>query len=282
LRSKGRNPHLLVMTATPIPRTLALTVHADLDLSIMDEMPPGRIPIKTRVIDPNQRERAYELIEDQLNLGRQAFVVYPLVEASESIEAQAATEAFVELQKVFFKHKVGLLHGKMKSAEKDTIMADFSQHKFDVMVTTSVAEVGVDIPNASIIVIDGANRFGLAQLHQFRGRVGRGGHASYCLLVCDSDLKEARERLQALEMFDDGFKLAEIDWKLRGAGDLIGTRQSGQSTLQLLEDMSPDLVELAQREARTIFEEDPALTLEHHRLIAHRVGLLTDERSDIS
>jgi ATP-dependent DNA helicase RecG len=282
LRSKGRNPHLLVMTATPIPRTLALTVHADLDLSIMDEMPPGRIPIKTRVIDPNQRERAYELIEDQLDLGRQAFIVYPLVDASESIEAQAATEAFVELQKVFYKHKVGLLHGKMKSADKDSIMADFSQHKFDVMVTTSVAEVGVDIPNASIIMIDGANRFGLAQLHQFRGRVGRGGHASFCLLVCDSDLKEARERLTALEMFDDGFKLAEIDWKLRGAGDLIGTRQSGHTTLQLLEDMSPDLVELAQREARTIFEEDPGLTLEQHRLIAHRVGLLTDERSDIS
>jgi ATP-dependent DNA helicase RecG len=282
LRSKGRNPHLLVMTATPIPRTLALTIHADLDLSVIDEMPPGRIPIKTKVIDPNGREKAYELIEEQLQQGRQAFIVYPLVDASESIEAQAATEAFGELQNVFFRHKVGLLHGKMKPNEKDSIMADFSQHKFDVMVTTSVAEVGVDIPNASVIMIDGANRFGLAGLHQFRGRVGRGGHASYCILVCDSDLKEARERLTALEMFSDGFKLAEIDWKLRGAGDLIGTRQSGQSTLQLMEDMSPDLVEIAQRESRTIFEEDAALTQDQHRLIAHRVGLLNDDRSDIS
>jgi ATP-dependent DNA helicase RecG len=161
-------------------------------------------------------------------------------------------------------------------------MADFAAHKFDVMVTTSVAEVGVDIPNASVILIDGANRFGLAQLHQFRGRVGRGGHASYCLLVCDSDLPEARERLTALEMFSDGFKLAEIDWKLRGAGDLIGTRQSGQSALQLMDDMSPELVELAQRESRTIFEEDPDLHHEPHRLLAQRVNMLRDDRSDLS
>jgi ATP-dependent DNA helicase RecG len=282
LRSKGRNPHLLVMTATPIPRTLALTIHADLDLSVLDEMPPGRIPVRTKVIEPTAREKAYELIEDQLARGRQAFIVYPLVDASESIDAQAATEAFAELQKVFYRYKVGLLHGKMKPADKDSIMADFSQHKFDVMVTTSVAEVGVDIPNASIIMIEGANRFGLAQLHQFRGRVGRGGHASYCLLVCDSEVQEARERLSALEQFSDGFKLAEIDWKLRGAGDLVGTRQSGQSTLRLLEDMSPELVELAQREARTIFEEDPDLTQEQHHLIAQRVGVLSDERADIS
>jgi ATP-dependent DNA helicase RecG len=282
LRSKGRNPHLLVMTATPIPRTLALTIHADLDLSVMDEMPPGRIPIKTKVIEPTGRERAYQFIQAQLEMGRQAFIVYPLVEASEKIEAQAAVEAFGELQKVFFRNRVGLLHGRMKPAEKDAIMADFSQHKFDVMVTTSVAEVGVDIPNASVMLIDGANRFGLAQLHQFRGRVGRGGHASYCFLICDSDVEEARERLHALELFSDGFKLAEIDWKLRGAGDLIGTRQSGQSALQLMEDMSPELVELAQREARTIFEQDPQLEQDQHRLLAQRVHMLRDDRSDIS
>jgi ATP-dependent DNA helicase RecG len=282
LRSKGHNPHLLVMTATPIPRTLALTIHADLDLSVMDEMPPGRLPVKTKVIEPTGRERAYEFIQGQLDLGRQAFIVYPLVEASDKIEAQAATEAFEQLKPVFFKHRVGLLHGRMKPAEKDAIMADFSNHRFDVMVTTSVAEVGVDIPNASIILIDGANRFGLAQLHQFRGRVGRGGHPSYCLLVCDSDVEEARERLTALEHFNDGFRLAEIDWQMRGAGDLIGTRQSGQSSLQLMEDMSPELVELAQREAKTIFAEDPELSQEVHRLLAQRVAMLRDERSDIS
>ncbi|MEO8398155.1 MAG: ATP-dependent DNA helicase RecG, partial [Chloroflexota bacterium] len=254
LRGKGTNPHLLVMTATPIPRTLALTMYADLDLSIIDEMPPGRIPIRTRVIEPPQRERAYHFVETQLEEGRQAFIIYPLVEASETIEAESAVESFEHLTKVFFRHKVGLLHGRMKPGEKDEIMDQFRNHVFDVLVTTSVAEVGVDIPNASIIVIDGANRFGLAQLHQFRGRVGRGGFASYCLLVCDSLLPEARDRLVALEQTNDGFKLAEIDWQLRGPGDLIGTRQSGQADLKLLEQMKPELVELAQREAKTIFE----------------------------
>ncbi len=282
LRGKGTNPHLLVMTATPIPRTLALTMYADLDLSIIDEMPPGRIPIRTRVIEPPQRERAYHFVETQLEEGRQAFIVYPLVEASETIDAESAVEAFDHLRRVFFHHKVGLLHGRMKPAEKDAIMEQFRSKEFDVLVTTSVAEVGVDIPNASIIVIDGANRFGLAQLHQFRGRVGRGGHASYCLLVCDSLLPEARERLMALEQTNDGFKLAEIDWKLRGPGDLIGTRQSGQAELKLLEQMKPELVELAQREAKTIFEDDPELTLPDHRLLAERIKQLQDARSDVS
>ncbi len=282
LRSKGMNPHLLVMTATPIPRTLALTLYADLDLSIIDELPPGRIPVKTRVIEPPQRERAYNFVEDQLDQGRQAFIIYPLVEASETIEAESAVESFEHLTKVFYNHKVGLLHGRMKPAEKDAIMGQFRDHEFDVMVTTSVAEVGVDIPNASIIVIDGANRFGLAQLHQFRGRVGRGSFASYCLLVCDTLVPEARERLMALEQTNDGFKLAEIDWKLRGPGDLIGTRQSGQAELKLLEQMQPELVELAQREAKTIFEDDPELTASEHRLLRERIDQLTNARSDVS
>ncbi len=282
LRGKGTNPHLLVMTATPIPRTLALTLYADLDLSIIDEMPPGRIPIRTRVIEPPQRERAYHFVETQLEEGRQAFIVYPLVEASETIEAELAVEAYEKLQRVFYHHKVGLLHGRMKPAEKDLIMEQFRSHDFDVLVTTSVAEVGVDIPNASIIVIDGANRFGLAQLHQFRGRVGRGGHASYCLLVCDTPMEDARERLMALEQTNDGFKLAEIDWKLRGPGDLIGTKQSGQAELKLLEQMKPELVELAQREARTIFEDDPELTAPEHRLLKERIDQLQDARSDVS
>jgi len=170
----------------------------------------------------------------------------------------------------------------MKPAEKDEIMAAFANKEFDVMVTTSVAEVGVDIPNASVIMIEGANRFGLAQLHQFRGRVGRGGHASYCLLVCDTNVDQARERLAALEQTNDGFKLAEIDWKLRGPGDLIGTRQSGTALLQFAEDMKPELVELAQREARTIYEEDPELQAEAHQLLRRRVMAARDERSDLS
>lgn len=282
LRNKGNNPHLLVMTATPIPRTLALTLHADLDLSIMDEKPPGREPVQTRIVEPVERERIYGFIEHELQKGRQAFIVHPLVEASESIDAASAVEAFERLSKVFFRYRVGLLHGRMRPAEKDDIMASFSNHEFDVMVTTSVAEVGVDIPNASVIVIEGANRFGLAQLHQFRGRVGRGEHASYCLLIPDSDSPEAMERLRAMEDTDDGFKLAEIDWKLRGPGDLVGTRQSGKGTLQLMEAMTPQLVDLAQREARTIYEDDPALERDEHQLLRQRVDMLYNEESDVS
>jgi len=283
LRGKAMaEAHQLMMSATPIPRTLAMTFYADLDVSVIDEMPPGRIPVKTRVIEPVHRERAYNFIEGQLEQGRQAFIVYPLVEASESIDAGAAVEAFEDLKRVFFHHKVGLLHGKMKAEDKDRIMAEFREHQFDVMVTTSVAEVGVDIPNASVILIEGANRFGLAQLHQFRGRVGRGDFESFCLLLCDTTIQEARDRLHALELTNDGFKLAEIDMQLRGAGDLINTRQSGKSLLQLVEDMKPDLVELAQREARTLFEDDPTLEKDEHHLLAQRIRMLQDERSDIS
>jgi ATP-dependent DNA helicase RecG len=282
LRGKGNNPHLLVMTATPIPRTLALTLYADLDLSIMDEMPPGRIPIQTRIVHNVERERIYNFIKSQIEKGRQAFVVHPLVEASETIDARAAVEAYEELSHVFFRYRVGLLHGRMKPAEKDDTMAAFSNHEFDILVTTSVAEVGVDIPNASIIVIEGANRFGLAQLHQFRGRVGRGQHASYCLLIPDANTPEAEERLKTMEETTDGFKLAEVDWKMRGAGDLIGTRQSGQSKLQLAEIMSPELVELAQREARTIYAEDRDLELAEHHLLAERVAMLYNKDSDVS
>ncbi len=282
LRGKGVNPHLLVMTATPIPRTLALTLYADLDLSVLDEMPPGRIPIKTRVVQPVQRERVYQFVEQELDKGRQAFIVHPLVEASDKIEAPAAVEAYERLKQVFFRYKVGLLHGRMKPAEKDEVMAAFAAGQFQVLVTTSVAEVGVNVPNASVMVIEGADRFGLAQLHQFRGRVGRGEHPSYCLLLSDSSAPEARERLQVMEQTTDGFQLAEMDWRLRGAGDLLGTRQSGGSKLQLAQQMTPQLVELAQREARTIYEEDPDLTLPQHALLAQEVSLLHNQRSEIS
>jgi ATP-dependent DNA helicase RecG len=289
LRGKGKNPHLLVMTATPIPRTLALTLHADLDLSVIDEMPPGRKPVQTRVVEPVARERVFSFVESQIEQGRQAFIVHPLVEESEKIEARSAIEAYEELSKVFFRRRVGLLHGRMKPAEKDDIMSAFGRGDFDILVTTSVAEVGVDVPNASVIVIEGANRFGLAQLHQFRGRVGRGEHTSYCLLIPDNETAEARERLQAMEEITDGFRLAEMDWKLRGPGDLLGTRQSGgmgggrfRALDRLAEYMTPQMVELAQREARTIYEEDPDLSQEQHRLLAQRVQMLQDERSDLS
>jgi ATP-dependent DNA helicase RecG len=282
LRGKGTNPHLLVMTATPIPRTLALTIFADLDLSIINEFPPGRIPIRTRVVDPVNRERVFEFVEEELKKGRQAFVVHPLVEESEKIDAPAAVEAYDRLKDVFHRYKVGLLHGRMRPAEKDEVMAAFSTGEYDVLVTTSVAEVGVNVPNATVMVIEGANRFGLAQLHQFRGRVGRGEHASYCLLLSDTNDTEARERLQALESTTDGFQLAEMDWQMRGAGDLVGTQQSGGSKLQLAQVMTPELVELAQREARTIYEEDPDLTQEQHFLLAERVAMQGTENTDVS
>lgn len=282
LRGKGTNPHLLVMTATPIPRTLALTMYADLDLTILEEKPPGRRPVQTRIVLPISRERVYQFVEEQVQQGRQAFVVHPLVEASDKIETVSAIEAYEQLKSIFFRYKVGLLHGRMKPAEKDEIMSAFSRGEFDILATTSVAEVGVDIPNASVMVIEGANRFGLSQLHQFRGRVGRGEHASYCLLIPDSSTSEAMERLQALESTDDGFALAEIDWKLRGPGDLMGTRQSGRHKIQMAEEMTPGLVELAQREARTIYADDPTLSKEEHRLLAQRVMQLYNPDTDVS
>ncbi|MDE2951141.1 MAG: ATP-dependent DNA helicase RecG [Chloroflexota bacterium] len=302
LRSKGGNPHLLVMSATPIPRTLSLTVFADLDLTIIREKPPGRRPVKTKIIDPVARERLNGFVLAQLEQGRQAFFVHPLVEESESVETASATEAFESLQKVFFRYRVCLLHGRMSAAEKDRLMSEFSAGQHDVMVTTSVAEVGVDIPNASVIVIDGANRFGLAQLHQFRGRVGRGEHQSHCFLIPDRsssinmdrvhDLLEgeapadllsvAERRLVAMAQSNDGFELAELDWQLRGEGDLLGWRQSGKDVLQSLQKFSPELVQLAQREARTIYEEDPSLTLPEHQLLARRISQLYTEQSELS
>ncbi|MGB1286136.1 MAG: ATP-dependent DNA helicase RecG [Aggregatilineales bacterium] len=295
LRGKGINPHLLVMTATPIPRTLALTMYADLDLSIIDEKPPGRHPIDTRILRPAQRETAFEFIEEQITQGRQAFIIHPLVEASDKVETRSAVEAYEELTGVFHRHRVCLLHGRMSPTEKDEIMGAFANHEYDVMVTTSVAEVGVDVPNASVIMIEGANRFGLAQLHQFRGRVGRGSHQSYCLLMPDIDypedatedmpieaLPEAFQRLKAMENSDDGFVLAELDWRMRGAGDLLGTRQSGSHILQLAEEMTPELVALAQREALTIYEKDAYLEQDEHALLAAQVRLLDNDEMDVS
>jgi ATP-dependent DNA helicase RecG len=271
------------MTATPIPRTLALTMYADLDLSIIDEKPPGRQAIETRMLEPVVRERAFSFIEKHIEEGRQAFVIHPLVEASDKIEARSAVESYEELSQVFYKYRVCLLHGRMAPAEKDQIMAAFSNHEYDVMVTTSVAEVGVDIPNANIILIEGANRFGLSQLHQFRGRVGRGEHKSFCLLIPDALSEESEKRLKIMERTDDGFVLAEEDWKIRGAGDLLGTRQSGTHVLQLAEEMTPELVRLAQQEALTIYAEDPYLEKEQHLLLAERVKILMNrDGGDVS
>lgn len=267
LRGKGTNPHLLVMTATPIPRTLALTLYADLDLSIIDEKPAGRQEIKTYMLAPKERPRALSFIESQLEKGRQAFVVHPLVEASDKLDARSAVEAYDEFQQIFYKHRVCLLHGRMRPAEKDAVMEAFAHHEYDLMVTTTVAEVGVNVPNATVMLIEGANRFGMAQLHQLRGRVGRGEHASTCILIPDAISPEAAARLEEVVATDDGFKLAEADWKQRGAGDLLGTRQSGSHLIEMAEAITPDLVALAQREARSIFADDPELSQPQHGLL---------------
>ncbi len=286
LRSKGTNPHLLVMTATPIPRTLALTLHADLDLTIIDEMPPGRTPVETHLLTERERERAYSFIDSQIEKGRQAFIVYPLVEGDgdEDSEAQAAVTEYERLSRdIFPRWRLGLLHGRLPSDEKEAVMAAFQAGEIDILVSTSVVEVGIDVPNATVILIEGANRFGLAQLHQFRGRVGRGEHPSYCLLIGETETEDARKRLEAMVRTTDGFELAEIDFKLRGAGDLLGTRQSGLSgRLRFGGDMYPPLVALAQREARTLYEEDPDLSLPEHRLLAERVGMWQTKETDLS
>ncbi len=284
LRGKGFNPHVLVMTATPIPRTLALTLYADLDLSIIDELPPGRSPVETRVVRPSERERVYSFIRAQLEKGRQAFVVYPLVETTEAGEdGQAAVEEHERLQaEVFPNYRAGLLHGRMTPSEKDAVMHAFAGGELHILVATSVIEVGIDVPNASVMLIEHADRFGLAQLHQFRGRVGRGEHRSYCLLITETPSGDAIERLAAMEETTDGFKLAEIDWRLRGAGDLLGIRQSGAHYFRLADVMNPRLVELAQREARTVYADDPLLARPEHRLLAQRVQALAEDQGDIS
>jgi ATP-dependent DNA helicase RecG len=274
LRGKATNPHLLVMSATPIPRTLALTVHADLDLTIIDEMPPGRRPVQTRVLHPSERERGYQFVRTQIEKGRQAFIIYPLVEESDKVEALAAVEEYQRLQESIFPDlRLGLLHGRMRPEEKEAVMEAFYRGEMDILVSTSVIEVGIDVPNASVVVVEGANRFGLAQLHQFRGRVGRGEHESYCLLLSDQPASptDGDQRLRAMEETDDGFRLAEIDWEMRGAGDLLGIRQSGLGIFHFADLMNPRLVEKAQGEARRLLERDPGLQQPEHRPLAERV-----------
>jgi ATP-dependent DNA helicase RecG len=287
LREKGYNPHLLVMTATPIPRSLQLTVWGHLDVSVIDEMPPGREPVVTRLILPTERERAYGFVRSQVEKGRQAFVICPLVEESDEVEARAAVQEYERLQEdVFPELALGLLHGRMSGDEKDATMSLFAAGELDILVATSVIEVGIDVPNASVMLIEGAERFGLAQLHQFRGRVGRGEHASYCLLISDSSSDRARERLTAVEATNDGFALAQKDLEMRGPGEFLGTRQSGLSeavmAMSLADVTDLRLVEQAREAARRFFHTDPELANPAHRLLSRRVERLLDKGGEIS
>ena len=235
LKESGYNPDILVMTATPIPRSLAMTVYGDLEVSLIDELPPGRTPIKTVVVGEDQRKGVYKGIEREINLGRQVYIVYPLIEESEKVDLKAATKMFEELRDESFpQYKIGLLHGKMKGAEKEEIMTTFEAGDLDILVSTTVIEVGVDVPNASLMIIEHAERFGLSQLHQLRGRVGRGGEQSFCVLLTgDKKTAVAKERLGIMEKTSDGFVIAEKDLEIRGQGDIMGTRQSGIQTFKI-------------------------------------------------
>ena len=249
LKKKSQNPQILTMTATPIPRTLALTVHGDLDLTIIDELPKGRKPIKTSLVTSHRG--VYELIQSEIDAGRQAYVVYPLIEESETLSAKAATIEAERLQKeVFPQYKIGLLHGKLKNDEKEQVMKDFKDKKYDILVSTTVVEVGVDVPNATVMLIENAERFGLSQLHQLRGRVGRNSLQSYCILHTSTKSQETRERLNIMTQTNDGFVIAEKDLQLRGPGEFLGTRQSGLPDL-IISDIVRDakILEMARNEA---------------------------------
>ncbi|MBL7209334.1 MAG: ATP-dependent DNA helicase RecG [Dehalococcoidia bacterium] len=273
LRQKGFNPHILIMTATPIPRTLALTLYGDLDLSVIDELPPGRQTIKTRWLEPRYRGRAYDFLRRQTAAGEQAFIICPLIEESENIEAKAAVAEYQRLSNdVFPDLRLGLLHGRMSPSDKDGIMQSFRDGKIDILVSTPVVEVGIDVPNATVMLVEAADRFGLSQLHQFRGRVGRGEKQSYCLLLAENPSLEGRERLKSIEETQDGFELAEKDLELRGPGEFFGTRQSGLPDLRMARLSDVPLLELARNEAISLFRSDPGLKMFEHRLLAQEVA----------
>lgn len=284
LRSKGNSPHLIVMTATPIPRSLALTMYGDLDISVIDEMPVGRQPIETHVLYPSERERAYTLIKTQIENGNQAFIIYPLIDKSDNEDTKAAVDEQERLQnEVFPQYKVGLLHGRMKQSEKDSIMQDFRNQKFPILVSTTVIEVGVDIPDATVMLIEGANRFGLAQLHQLRGRVGRSDKKSFCLLIPESDDNVENERLSAMVETTNGFILAERDLQQRGPGEFLGERQSGFAQFKMASLTDIHLIEKARTQAQLLFAKDPGLIAEEHQALKKNMDFFWSTRSsDIS
>lgn len=264
LKQIGNSPHLLSLSATPIPRTLAITIYGDQDLSVIDEMPKGRQTIITRVVPEEKRQDAYRWIEDQVLKGHQVFIICPLINESETLELKSVINEYVYLSEHIFKRDtVGLLHGKMPQDEKDQIMADFKDNKINILVSTSVIEVGIDVPNATIMIIEGAERFGLSQLHQFRGRVGRGEHQSYCFLFTNKLSMEGMKRMKAMETHSSGFKLAEIDLELRGPGEIYGIRQSGIPDLKMASLTDSELIARARNQAEKLLKTDE--NLEKHK-----------------
>ncbi len=277
LSDKGNNPHILVMSATPIPRTLAIIVYGDLDISVIDELPAERLPIKNCVVDESYRPNAYKFIENQVHAGRQAYVICPMVEDSENIEAENVIDYAKKLSgELLDDIKVEYLHGKMKASQKNEIMEKFSKNEINVLVSTTVIEVGVNVPNATVMMVENAERFGLAQLHQLRGRVGRGGFQSYCIFVSGNKSKKTKDRLEILNKTNDGFKIAEEDLKLRGPGDFFGVRQSGDFDFGIA-DIYTDakVLKSASEAAGEVLDKDPELELEENRYLAEKVSEYT-------
>ena len=281
LTSKGKTPDVLVMTATPIPRTLALILYGDLDISVIDELPPGRKKIETFWIEDNLRERMYKFIEKQVVEGKQVYVVCPLIEESEAITAKSVEKHVQELQEIFKGYKTAYLHGKMKAREKDEIMREFCVGQINILVSTTVIEVGVNVQNASLMVVENAEKFGLAQLHQLRGRVGRGEAQSYCIMMTEANSKVIRERMRVMQRTNDGFEIAEKDLELRGPGEFFGTLQHGIPDLKianLFKDI--DILKLAQECARQVLEADRSLSKPEYAFIKQKVMERFSQRAD--
>jgi ATP-dependent DNA helicase RecG len=278
LRDKSSgSAHLLVMTATPIPRSLYLTLYGDLDASVIDELPPGRKPIVTKWWPPEQRADAYAFLREQIQTGRQAFVICPLVEESETLQSKSAVQEYERLRtEVYPDFTLELVHGRMSSKEKDAAMRRFRANEAQVLVSTAVVEVGIDVPNATVMLIESADRFGLAQLHQFRGRVGRGAEQSYCLLLAESPSFEAQQRLKLMQDTHDGFRLAEADLRMRGPGEFFGKRQSGLPDFRIASLFDTRLIELARREAERLLTTDPQLLRPENAGLAAEVARLRD------
>ncbi|WP_300558689.1 helicase-related protein, partial [Companilactobacillus sp.] len=269
LRQKGENPDVLAMTATPIPRTLAITTYGDMDVSRIDELPSGRKAIETYWIRSQKIEQMYRFVQKQLEQQAQVYVVTPLISESEKIDLKNAELIFDKFNELFApKYKIGLLHGQMPNDEKESVMNEFSNHKIDVLVSTTVIEVGVDVPNATVMVIYDANRFGLSQLHQLRGRVGRGDKQSYCILIADPKNDIALERMKILTQTTDGFVLAEEDLKMRGSGDLLGSKQSGLPDFKVGNPITDfNILETAQQEAEQLFKETDAINKPENKVL---------------